>query len=146
MSEPLKERLMDITTCPDREKLSGYVVGTIAEQEAAAVAAHLEQCSSCQRTVEELEGLSDPMLSALRQPADAAQYGNEPACRHVLEKLRAARSDPPDATHAKARVARTKESRRAIRLGDYELLKRLGQGGWARFTRPATCGLSGWWP
>lgn len=120
---------MDTETCPAEEALLGYVVGRISEQEAAVVAAHLEQCSSCQRRLETLETRPDPMLAALRQPAGKDRNEQEPACRDVLEKLRAARPEQADTTRAETRAAPEKASRRATRLGDYELLKQLGQGG-----------------
>ena len=82
--------------CPDKETLFGYVVGTIAEDAAEAVAAHLLACRLCEQTVEALEGLSDTVVSALQQAAPGDAYAEEPACRQLVEQLQALRVGGPD--------------------------------------------------
>ncbi len=75
---------MNAPRCPDKETLFGYVVGTIAEDAAEAVAAHLLACRLCEQTVEALEGLSDTVVSALQQAAPGDAYAEEPACRQLV--------------------------------------------------------------
>ena len=84
--------------CPDKETLFGYVVGTIAEDAAEAVAAHLLACRLCEQTVEALEGLSDTVVSALQQAAPGDAYAEEPACRQLVEQLQALRVGGPDSS------------------------------------------------
>ena len=114
--------------CPDKETLFGYVVGTITEDVAEAVAQHLLACRVCEQTIEALEGLSDTVVSALQQAAPRDAYAEEPACQQVLQQLQALRVGGPDIDSPLA-SASPPPSRSHSRLGDYELLKRLGQGG-----------------
>ena len=80
---------MTTTSCPDREQLRGYLVGTLPEEQAEAVAAHLTSCAKCRRTVDALEGLPDAMIGALRQTADRDAYSEEPEYKEALQRLRA---------------------------------------------------------
>ena len=81
---------MTVASCPDKETLFGYLVGKIPESDAEAVAAHLVGCAACEQTVRALEGMSDPLISALRQPAPELVHAAEPEVRQVREKLRRA--------------------------------------------------------
>lgn len=129
---------MKIVSCPDRDTLFGYLIGTIPEADATAVAEHLSGCSRCEETVQALESRSDTILSALRQPVEGG-VGDEPACRRLLERLRgleSGHSDPSAPPAAQPHRNASGESvqppprpRRTKVLGDYELLKKLGQGG-----------------
>ncbi len=121
---------MNAPGCPDKETLFGYVVGTITEDVAEAVAQHLLACRVCEQTIEALEGLSDTVVSALRQAAPRDAYAEEPACQQVLQQLQALRVFVPDIDSPLATASRAPQpSRSHARLGDYELLKTLGQGG-----------------
>ncbi len=121
---------MNAPRCPDKETLFGYVVGTITEDVAEAVAQHLLACRACEQTIEALEGLSDTVVSALRQAAPSDAYAEEPACQEVLQQLQALRVGGPDIDHPLATASPPPQpSRSHTRLGDYELLKKLGQGG-----------------
>ena len=124
------EAFMNAPRCPDKETLFGYVVGTITEDVAEAVAQHLLACRACEQTIEALEGLSDTVVSALRQAAPSDAYAEEPACRQVLQQLQALRVGGPDIDSPLATASPPPQpSRSHSRLGDYELLKKLGQGG-----------------
>ena len=83
-----QELTMSEIACPDKEKLFGYVMGTITPAEADEVAAHLDLCSSCEQTVTALEGLSDSVVSALRQPPPVDAFADDPQCARVREQLR----------------------------------------------------------
>ena len=121
---------MNTPRCPDKETLFGYVVGTITEDVAEAVAQHLLACRVCEQTIEALEGLSDTVVSALRQAAPSDAYAEEPACQQVLQQLQALRVGGPDIDSPLATASPPPQpSRSHSRLGDYELLKKLGQGG-----------------
>src|SRR5262249_693742 len=51
-----------------------------------AVGDHLEQCSSCQATIQELDAHKDTMLKLLRQPQPPAL---EEACQAAIDKVAA---------------------------------------------------------
>ena len=121
---------MNVPRCPDKETLFGYVVGTITEDVAEVVAEHLLACRSCEQTVEALEGLSDTLVSALQQAPPSDAYAEEPACRQALQRLQALRVGGPDIDSPVASASPPPQPSRSLsRLGDYELLKKLGQGG-----------------
>jgi serine/threonine protein kinase len=125
-----EELRMKTTSCPDKESLFGYVVGTIPEAKAEAVTAHLAICQECQETVETLEGLSDTMLSALRHPAEGDAFADEPECRQVLKKLRLLQLGSPESAEPVALAVPPAPKQSSLKkLGDYELLEKLGEGG-----------------
>ena len=45
---------MNQPNCPSRDKLQGFVSGAIPEEQAEAVAEHLETCVECEATVEQI--------------------------------------------------------------------------------------------
>ena len=120
---------MTVASCPDKETLFGYLLGKIPESDAEAVAAHLVGCAVCEQTVRALEGISDTLISALRQPAPELVHAAEPEVRQVLERLRRGNPEHAEAEPPKADVPLATPPQRATTLGDYELLKKLGQGG-----------------
>ena len=120
---------MNTTECPNRETLYGYLTGTIPESEAESVAVHVAGCAECEQTLQALEELSDSIISALRQPVPHELYLEEPECRDVLQRLRSLEMVRPEPEVAKTESLEPKPRRRIRRLGDYELLKKLGQGG-----------------
>ncbi|NUQ62017.1 MAG: protein kinase [Pirellulales bacterium] len=113
-------------SCPDRDTLFGYLVGTITESAATAVAGHLAACPACEQTAQALESLSDTILAALRHPSDSREAVDDPGCRSLLEKLRGLEMDRAAGNRSDAPV--TASPRRVRVLGDYELLKKLGEG------------------
>ncbi|NLY01664.1 MAG: protein kinase, partial [Rhodopirellula sp.] len=119
---------MKTATCPSREMLFGYTVGTVAEDAAEQIASHLSGCSECDQAVQALETSADTMISALRQTPQEDLHLAEPEFREAMQRLRKLRLQPAIA-EAGQPSPRPAPSRRAAVLGDYELLKKLGQGG-----------------
>ncbi len=120
---------MSARPCPDKEKLFGYVTGTIPPEEAEEVAVHVDSCGACEQTVAALEGLSDTMISALRRPAPVDAFAEEPQCAEVREQLRYQMERPTTSADVPQPPPSATPSRRQHELGDYVLLKKLGQGG-----------------
>ena len=128
---------MTATSCPDRERLYGYLVGTLPEEHAETVAEHLTSCATCRRTVEALEGLPDAVIGALRRTADHDAYSEEPEYKEALQRLRSFPIPPPipspdsEAQRADSGSAKRRPPKppRIPKLGDYELLYKLGEGG-----------------
>ena len=81
--------------------------------------------------MEALDGLSDTVITALRHPAQATMpMRRRPNVTRSIQKTSQAsdsaiRSGQPPVHHALPK----KPPRRITRLGDYDLLKKLGQGG-----------------
>lgn len=121
---------MKTSTCPSREELLGYLEGTIGEEEAARVAAHLAVCRKCDKTAEALEAQQpDTVVTALRQPVEPNPYAAEPACQQALERMQGLGAGQPAAQSPMSPPPTIPVAHRATVLGDYELLARLGQGG-----------------
>ena len=94
------------TKCPDRRWLQEYVSGAIDEVRAAMLAAHLDDCSACQRLADNLAGHEDRLLQALRQssvvrPAEeSAQIDQLIATVQQFDVVPAAPSNEPLMTSA----------------------------------------------
>ena len=63
---------MTETDCPSREDLTRFAVGDLDGAALARVAGHVEHCPACDSALQQLDGHTDPLVSALRQPAGAA--------------------------------------------------------------------------
>ena len=64
---------VDAGRCPNRATLSTYVSGSLAEDRAVRVQAHLETCQSCQQRADQLAGNADSLINALRRSSGASQ-------------------------------------------------------------------------
>jgi tetratricopeptide (TPR) repeat protein len=110
---------MSHTDCPTPEELSAFLRGELSEFLLERVAEHLGSCPHCDSAARVLDGVADPVIAALRHApstpaglnrdgrygANAGQrpLGSLPLC-HPAEPL-------------------------TNRIGDYEILERIGQGG-----------------
>ena len=122
---------MPTKQCPDKHQLYGFVVGTIAEADADLIAEHLDTCVDCETVVQSLEGRPDALIAALQRPATENPYGNESECRSVLDqvcKLKLHHFKPAAGSTTSETVPKRK-SRKVSSLGDYKILKKLGEGG-----------------
>ncbi|MGO8751641.1 MAG: protein kinase domain-containing protein [Thermoguttaceae bacterium] len=61
---------MNASTHPDREELTAYVLGTLAEDRAERLEEHLAACPACEDTIRGMEGLSDTLIQGLRRRRD----------------------------------------------------------------------------
>lgn len=110
-------------TCPSREQLSGYALGTLPEDQAESVAEHVETCAACDATVDSLESQGDSVIDHLRQPGPIPPEIDSPECQEAIvraEAIALCHDTSPEASSA-ALVGQ--------RLGEYDLLGKLGQGG-----------------
>ncbi|NUQ64445.1 MAG: SUMF1/EgtB/PvdO family nonheme iron enzyme [Pirellulales bacterium] len=120
---------MSNDSCPSQELLFGYLVGTIPEAEADRIAAHLAACAGCEQTIQALEKRPDTMVSALRQRVPHDAHPPEAQLREIQNRLRNVRPGRNDPAPPNPNPAAQVNPRARKRLGDYELLKKLGQGG-----------------
>ncbi|MCA9119649.1 MAG: protein kinase [Planctomycetaceae bacterium] len=110
---------------PTRDDLAGLIFGTLAEDQAEGVADHVEQCRSCEETMQELETASNDVIRTLRGPREKTQYEQESDCQNLLAVVAAIGHEP-------SAVSRRETSPSADELGtirDYQLQAKLGQGG-----------------
>jgi serine/threonine protein kinase/WD40 repeat protein len=90
--------------CPSHAALTGFVLGTLPEPELERVAGHLDGCPGCEAAVNALEGITDPIVAAIRHPGSSS----------------AALADPAD------------DASRSLlpeQFGDFRLLREIGRGG-----------------
>jgi WD40 repeat protein len=57
--------------CLSNEELLAFELGTLPDDEADAVAEHLETCVRCEAAARQLDSASDPVVAALRKPPPA---------------------------------------------------------------------------
>ena len=91
---------MSSSACPPRNELAAFALGELSESALEAILKHIENCPTCDRTLQELDQLSDPVIAGLRRSGPAP---TSPVSAY---------SPPPSG-----------------RLGDYELLREVGRGG-----------------
>jgi uncharacterized protein (TIGR03067 family) len=109
---------MNAAECPQRERLSAYLLGDLPEDEMDNLVRHVEVCPDCETAIEALESGSDTLIGKIRQPPPVDPFAGEPECNEALSK--AAKIGGTD---------RSTESRPPRSLGQYQLLEKLGQGG-----------------
>ena len=78
---------MSQATCPERDQIARYVLGTLDEQEMEQVAGHLAGCPGCQAVANELDSASDPLIEILRSPQPQSPHVKEPQCPRALDRL-----------------------------------------------------------
>jgi serine/threonine protein kinase len=116
---------MALKTCVSPEILQAFDRGTLPPEESADVAAHLEQCSTCEDVLNQIETRSDPLLAALVGEPNSDPLADESSLRRGLELLkRLPRSDRAD-----VEAARPGELPEQTVIRDYQLLRKLGAGG-----------------
>jgi anti-sigma factor RsiW len=100
---------MSARLCPMPEQLLAYLQGRLPPAQQEETAAHLEGCHDCQARADQFERRDDPLLAALRDIGPAESVTSEEELDRLLH------------------LARELPSRE--RIGDYVLVRKLGQGG-----------------
>jgi len=116
---------MPAANCPPNDQLSAFLVGQLNEADIEFVADHLETCPVCRDTVETLEMKEHTLVAQLRVPAATQPLPISAACERAMaaaEKLLddSSRSAITEATLVKPGV---------IRIRDYRIVEKLGEGG-----------------
>jgi serine/threonine protein kinase len=117
---------VSIRKCPTPEELSSYVQGGLPEDLTEAVAEHIETCVICDATVEELGRQGNSLFRGSRRPAPPPPELESPEYRRAMEAAEAAGPDGGDPVTAPVAEPSLSE---LGRLGEYELLAKLGVGG-----------------
>ena len=113
--------------CPDRNVLLAFQTGELTETTAEEVISHLSVCPDCQTTLHALGDAEDTLVAKLRSPAVEDPYKDEPQQAELMARAMAivagglpVSDRPPTETPAPADLGR---------LGEYQLLAKLGEGG-----------------
>jgi tRNA A-37 threonylcarbamoyl transferase component Bud32 len=116
-----------LDACPGRDVLSAYSLGTLAPDDLEKVAEHLERCDRCLETLQRVDDPSDTLLLELRRPP-AGEPVSDDECRRIVEKAAVLYQAPASQADASA-AWEAGGSRPPWRVGPYEILEPLGQGG-----------------
>src|SRR6266540_315269 len=103
---------MPPSACPSREELVRFAVGDLDRVALAKVAGHVEQCSHCESTLQELDDHPDALVSALRQPVSVSSLA---VPESLLTAARSAIDHPPAVELPR-------------QVGKFELREELGNG------------------
>ena len=122
----------DLTACLSKEDLRDYVLGSIDDQQAAQLEQHLLECPHCEQLLVSVEDHSDAVIQALSvlpaSPDDEADYRTlrDQALQQPVEI-----ADPARAIELFRHTSRLRDPVEAplpFKLGNYELLQRIGRG------------------
>jgi hypothetical protein len=119
---------MNASGCPDRERLTAYVLGTLGESDAVQVEEHLATCGTCETTIQEMRSLAEAAVAKSRSGREVSPILEESGHQRALADL-----GKPDSG---ASVKKDFDDEKTIdqppdlgELGDYHLLEKLGEGG-----------------
>ncbi len=119
---------MNQIACPDEEQLRDYVLGKLAEDVAEQTERHLQVCQACEATAESLETQVDSLIEQIRQPSSDDPYLAEPQCQVALAKAKLLVGKVLFGDRQPKDLAPGQPASLG-RLGEYELLAKLGEGG-----------------
>ena len=113
--------------CPDRSTLLAFRTGELSEADAGEMISHISACPNCQGILQTFGDADDTLIAKLRSPAVADPYLDEPQRAELMARAMAivAGSSPV----SDQRPAETQVPVELSRLGEYELLAKLGEGG-----------------
>src|SRR5262245_49993687 len=131
---------MKLAACPSREQLSSFILGKLPDAALKQIAEHSGSCPNCQKLLQGLDSTTDPLILQIRQKRLQAIA---PELAALLKKAEGigkpdANTVPPGNTLAgepqltqevKSVLAPPQGPGEIGRLGNYRVLKLLGQGG-----------------
>lgn len=126
---------MPAHVCYESDALTSFLRGELAEEDSAEVLVALASCEECARRMEDVESQSDSLIDALRNDDPDRDFLDEPEFQDVARKLQAAvlketdSAAGPTATAHRGQHIEDRQPSESVRIRDYELLNKLGQGG-----------------
>ena len=113
--------------CPDRNLLLAFRTGELTETTAEEVISHLGVCSDCQATLRTFGDADDTLGAKLRSPPVEDPYKDEPQQAELMKRAMAIVTGGPPLSDRSP--TETPLAASLGRLGEYELLAKLGEGG-----------------
>lgn len=111
---------------PDKQHLADFATGHLAADEASSIAQHLDECAECEATIQSLEAKSDTLVSAIQATPAGEPHEGEAELRRAVAKAAQVSSFAASTPAQDAQPAATKAP---PKLGPYQLLAKLGEGG-----------------
>jgi len=118
-----------LATCPNRQQLHEFLVGTLPPDDADTIAGHLESCTTCQGSLQSLDDGQDSFIGLLRQPAPEDEYAAEPARGRLVDAAKGLLVAAAAGGGHSQTLQPIDQTAIAAELGEYELMEKLGQGG-----------------
>lgn len=124
--------------CPAPDDVVALVFGTLPDGRLAAVSQHVDSCDTCRSTAERLESETDALLAELRRASPGDPYVDEAGWSTAVRMAEGliegdTESNATEATRivgaAGARDRQPDGTVPEIDLGQYRLLRKLGEGG-----------------
>ena len=108
--------------CPGRDILAALTLGKLPLEEIERLGRHIEACPTCQGVLESLDGIEDSVVADIR-----GQAGPLPPNPELEERIR----DAQEISRVvwQERPADGPEEPLPARLGQYEIIERIGRGG-----------------
>ena len=78
-------------TCPDRNDLRAYSLGTLEPESADSLEDHLAECTRCRDGLESFEALADELVLGLRGAGAVESLDSEPEIERLMRELRSRR-------------------------------------------------------
>ena len=110
---------------PTREALADLVLGKLPPEAIDAIGQHIETCSTCQDVLDTLDALEDSVIADLKEPVRP-----RPADPQLEEQMR--RAEEISRVVWQRLKPDTPEEPLPTRLGQYEILEKIGRGGMQR--------------
>jgi len=112
--------------CPSAQNLHSYALGRLSDDDSAEIFEHLSQCEVCTSELETLADDGDSLIESLRQPDLSIGFGDEPDCKLAVVKALGALADAGDLDAGMDSIPLP------LQMGEYEIVRPLGQGGMGR--------------
>lgn len=110
--------------CPTRDVLSAFQNGALPTEELEAVGMHLNNCPTCESLMHAVAASADPLVLSLRDLAGSAPTPDEQRLRDEMRTLEQELDEVlPGAANGQAALPMPS------RLGEYQLLEKVGEGG-----------------
>ena len=123
--------------CPSKEQLRAYALGKLSEDLANQTERHLQVCSACETTADNLDTENDSLIVQLREPLSNDHLLAEPECAAAISK-------------AKLLAEKVAEEERLLQIrpslhrpswaasGNSGFWPKSARGAWGTFTRHST--------
>ena len=112
---------------PNRDKLADYLLGKLPEDQADEIIAHLEDCVSCDDTMQSLQPTPDTVIEKLHGAPAPDPLADEEGCRDMVQRISEIGQDSAD--DASDLESKTVDLEASGVVREYRLLEKLGQGG-----------------
>ena len=120
---------MPTMTCPPAEQLKAFYLGKLPDDRSEELVAHVGGCSACQAELETVIDAEDSLIADLRAEDGDQSLDVEPACELGMIRALGALAE---ANTSGVEVERGESESLPKRIGEYEILRALGQGGMGR--------------